>query len=160
MSSVVKMQHITPRNIFKYYRILCLGTNSLIFIYREKTYCVQMTNLFLPKPHSATFCIFLSNNCWAFFLLFELTWIKLLFIDIYKYSWRGYPKAPHFKLQWSVLSSHLTWFSSIWHSESHFPSLNSSSLGVLECHNLLVFLQSEHLSHLLLLVSLQFPPSK
>ena len=73
MSSVVKMQHITPRNILKYYRILCLGTNSLIFIYREKTYCVQMTNLFLPKPHSATFCIFLSNNCWAFFLLFELT---------------------------------------------------------------------------------------
>ena len=113
------------------------------FIYREKTYCVQMTNLFLPKSHSAKFCIACLIIAGLFFFFFELTWIKLLFIDIYKYSCRGYPKAPHFKLQWSVLSSHLTWFSSIWHSESHFPSLNSSSLGVLECHNLLVFLLSE-----------------
>ena len=82
MSSVLKMQHITPRNILKYYRILCLGTNSLIFIYREKTYCMQMANLFLPKPYSATFCICWSNKHWAFFSSFW-THLNQAFIHTY-----------------------------------------------------------------------------
>lgn len=104
----------------------------LTYLQKKNRLCINGFLVSLQHPFRANLgkcCLALLVLSFLFFF-FKPTWIRLFSLDIHKYSWQGYQKAPHCQHQWWVLSSNCIWLNSIWLSGSFLLCSNSSPLGL------------------------------